>query len=73
MADNNTKDKVSLEEKFDVLDKTIEMLEDKDISLEESFALYKKGMEILKECNDEIDQVEKKVLLLNDNGETDEF
>ena len=48
-------------------------LEQEDISLEESFQLYKSGMELLKKCNQSIDMVEKKVLVLNENGETDEF
>ena len=30
-------------------------------------------MELLKKCNETIDKVEKKVLVLNENGETDEF
>lgn len=66
-------EKISLEKRFEMLDETIEKLEDKEISLEESFALYKSGMEMLKACNDEIDQVEKQVQLLNDNGETSDF
>ena len=62
-----------LEEGFLKLEETIEALEKEDISLEESFQEYQKGMELLKKCNDAIDQVEKKVLVLNGNGETDEF
>ena len=30
-------------------------------------------MEILKYCSDKIDKVEKKVLKIDENGETDEF
>ena len=48
-------------------------LEQEDISLEESFAEYQKGMELLRKCNEAIDKVEKKVLVLNEKGETDEF
>ena len=44
-----------------------------DISLEDSFVQYKKGMELLKVCNEKIDAIEKKVLILNGEGETDEF
>ena len=29
--------------------------------------------ELLKECNEEVDAIEKKVLLINDNGEINEF
>ena len=62
-----------LEEGFRKLEEIIAALEKEDISLEESFQEYQKGMELLKKCNDAIDQVEKKVLVLNGNGEADEF
>ncbi|MBQ9928909.1 MAG: exodeoxyribonuclease VII small subunit [Lachnospiraceae bacterium] len=71
MADK--KKEFNLEEAFLQLNQTIENLEREDISLEDSFAEYQKGMELLKQCNDAIDKVEKKVLVLNEKGETDEF
>lgn len=71
MADK--KKEFNLEEAFLQLNQTIENLEREDISLENSFAEYQKGMELLKQCNDAIDKVEKKVLVLNEKGETDEF
>ena len=68
------KEKVSsLEENFKQLDEMIEKLEDKEIGLEESFSLYEQGMKLLKQCNDQIDKVEKKVMVMNRNGELDEF
>ena len=72
MADNEEK-KTSLEENFKILEEMINKMEDDDLPLEESFRLYSEGMAILKNCNDQIDRVEKKVLSLNDKGETDEF
>lgn len=63
----------SLEEGFLQLEKTVENLEREDISLEDSFEIYKQGMELLKKCNAAIDQVEKKVLMMNEKGETNEF
>lgn len=65
--------KLSLEEAFGQLDGIIRRLEEEDISLEDSFGAYKKGMDLLKICNDKIDQVEKKVLVLNGEGGLDEF
>lgn len=62
-----------LEEAFLKLEGIIAELEREDITLEESFGEYQRGMELLKKCNETIDQVEKKVLVLNENGETDEF
>ncbi len=64
---------LKLEEAFEQLEEAVAALEKEDISLEESFRIYKGGMELLKKCNQAIDQVEKKVLVLNEDGETYEF
>lgn len=63
----------NLEEAFLKLEEIVEALEREDITLEQSFGEYQKGMELLKKCNETIDGVEKKVLILNENGGTDEF
>ncbi|MFQ8703159.1 MAG: exodeoxyribonuclease VII small subunit [Eisenbergiella sp.] len=67
------KNELTLEEAFARLEEVTRMLEDEDISLEQSFAVYLKGMELLKYCNESIDKVEKKVLVLNGEGKLDEF
>lgn len=67
------KQELTLEEAFAVLEETVSKLEKEDITLEDSFQTYKEGMELLKYCNDKIDKVEKKVLKINGDGETDEF
>lgn len=66
------KDK-SLEEVFEELDGIVEKLEETTVSLEDSFQLYHKGMELLKVCNEKIDTVEKKILVLDENGEQHEL
>lgn len=63
---------ITLEENFAKLEETIASLEAEDISLEEAFTAYSKGMELLKACNEQIDQVEKKVLILSENGDLQE-
>lgn len=65
--------KLSLEENFEKLDCIIEQLEAEDVSLEEAFTAYSAGMSILKDCNEQIDRVEKKVLKLSEQGELKEF
>ena len=71
---DNTEEKGrSLEENFELIEDTIDRMEDEDIPLEEAFKLYQKGMKLLKECNDAIDRVEKQVLKLNAEGELEEF
>ena len=64
---------LSLEENFALLRQTVEALEADEISLEDAFACYSKGMELLKTCNDQIDRVEKQVLVLSEGGELKEF
>lgn len=66
-------EQVPLEELFENLEEVIGKLEGEDVNLEESFQLYKKGMELLNQCNTVIDAVEKKVLILDDNGNTSQF
>ena len=63
----------TLEENFKRLQDTIETLEQEDIPLEEAFKAYSAGMAILKQCNDQIDRVEKQVLMLNETGRLEEF
>ena len=63
----------SLETVFEQLDEIVGQLEAENVSLEDSFALYHKGMDLLKVCNEKIDAVEKKMMILDDNGEQHEF
>lgn len=62
-----------LEEAFDRIEALLEKLQDKDVTLEESFGLYQEGMGLLKLCNENIDHVEKKMLQIDEEGQTHEF
>lgn len=75
MSEQETKKKeeLSLEEMFAQMESIIGEMEKGDVKLEESFRLYNEGMQLLKKCNETIDTVEKKVLVLEENGETHEF
>ncbi len=64
----NIKEERTLQEMLQTLDEQIRQLESEDISLEDSFLVYEQGMKLIKECNDKIDRVEKKVLELNADG-----
>lgn len=65
--------KENLEEMFQNLEVVIKEMEESDVTLEHSFDLYNKGMTLLKKCSKTIDEVEKKVLVLDEDGETHEF
>lgn len=71
--DNEKQKEPTLQDIFGQLDEVIEGMEQEDVSLEETFELYHKGMDMLKMCNDKIDKVEKKMLLLDNEGEEHEF
>ena len=71
--ENEAKKELTLEEAFLRLDEIINRLENKDTTLEASFAGYQEGMELLKHCSRQIETVEKKILVLNEEGETHEF
>ena len=65
--------KQTLEELFEGLESVIGTMEQPEVSLEESFQLYHRGMELLKSCTDRLDKIEKKMLVLDDEGEMHEF
>ena len=62
----------SLEELFTELESVIRKMEGENISLEDSFQLYHRGMDALKQCSERIDEVEKKMLILDEEGGTHE-
>jgi len=68
-----TEKKENLEEMFDRLDQVIGTLEGEDVSLEEAFGLYDQGMKLIRRCNQTINEVEKKILVLDENGEKCSF
>ena len=63
----------TLETVFSELDDVVKQLEGDNVTLEESFQLYHKGMDLLKICNEKIDTIEKKMKILDENGEEYDF
>lgn len=61
----------SIEKNFEELGKIIEMMDNDEVSLEDSFKFYEKGMKLVKQCNDKIDKVEKKINIIEGNVEND--
>ena len=67
------REEMTIDEAFLALDAIVEALEGREITLEECFQKYQEGMGLVKKCSEKIDAVEKKVLILNENGEAYEF
>jgi len=64
---------LSLEASLDQLEQVMQELSSSELSLEESFTKYKQGMDLLLKCNQAIDKVEKELMILEENGISDEF
>ena len=64
---------MTLENAFEELEVIIEKMNSKEVSLDDSFALYAEGTKLLKYCNEQLDAVEKKMLVLSEEGELHEF
>ncbi len=61
---------MSIEETFAKLDAILEKMGSGELNLEESFKSYEEGMALLKSCNAQLDLVEKKIQVIQENGET---
>lgn len=64
---------VSLEERFEHIEEIIEKMETGDITLDKSFELYKNGLEEIKAANAMLDDMEKAMLVMNEDGSLEEF
>lgn len=67
------KDSVTLEQRFERIEDIIKKMEAGDASLDMSFDLYKNGLEEIKAANAMLDDMEKAMLLLNEDGILEEF
>ena len=63
----------TIEETFAQLEEIIRSLESGESSLEEAFQHYENGMKLVKSCNEKIEKVEKKIIVLEENGEEHEL
>lgn len=57
--------KMTLEQSFESLDNIIGQLQGGELTLEESFKMYEEGMKLVKNCNDALDKVEKKLITID--------
>ena len=64
---------VSLEERFENIEEIIEKMESGDITLDASFELYKNGLEEIKAANAMLETIEKAMLVMNEDGNLEEF
>lgn len=58
----------SIEENFDKLEEIINNLEQNDMSLEEAFKAYEAGIRLTAQCAAQLDNVEKKIIVLREEA-----
>ena len=74
MAVNEKKEnETTLEEDFETLENLIKELSKDDVNIEEAFSKYEQGLKLLKNCNEKIDTIEKKVQVLTESLELKDF
>ena len=54
------------EQSFEKLDEILKSLEQPDISLDEALKIYNEGIKLVKNCNQQLDKVEKQIIVLSD-------
>ncbi len=64
---------LSIEAAFGEIRLLLGEMEQENTTLEKSFENYERGMQLLRYCSGRIDQVEKKVQKLSDDGTTEEY
>lgn len=60
--------KKNFEESISELEEIVRKLEDGELSLEESIEYFQKGVELSQICNKKLDEAERKITMLLDNG-----
>ena len=73
MSEEQKEQGTSLEEKFSEIESIIGRMEEPQIGLDESFRLYQDGVKKLRECNQMLDTVEKKMQVIREEGQLEDF
>ncbi len=63
----------SIEEMLSSIEETVEKLSGDDLTLEEAFTLYEDGVKRVKACQKAMEDVEKKMQVLTEAGELEDF
>lgn len=64
---------MTIEQKFELLENLVNRLENEKLSLEESIKLYEQAMVLSKELSVELNDISKKVLLIQEDSKVEEF
>lgn len=65
--------KLTIEESLAEISAIVKQLENEETPLEDAFLLYEKGVQKVAECNKVIEDIEKRILVLSDDGTLEEI
>lgn len=63
---------MTMDEAFAALQKVLDKLEAENTGLEESFKLYEEGLGLVRLCTSKLDEIEKKMIILENKTEETE-
>ncbi|MBO4290066.1 MAG: exodeoxyribonuclease VII small subunit [Lachnospiraceae bacterium] len=66
------KKELTMDEAYAQLQAVLEKMESGDLGLEESFKLYEEGLGLVKLCSSKLDEIEKKMIILENRTEENE-
>ena len=66
------KKELTMDEAYQKLQAVLEKMESEDLGLEESFKLYEEGLGLVKLCSAKLDEIEKKMIILENRTEENE-
>ena len=59
--------KNSIEDNFKQLEEILSNMQKEDVTLDNAFELYKEGLELVKDCNEQIETIEKKIKIIGED------
>lgn len=61
--------KKTIEQNFEEIEMIIKKMQEEDVTLDTSFELYNQGLKLVKDCNSQIDMIEKQIKIINEEQE----
>lgn len=68
MSEKNLKEQKSVEENFNEIEEIIVEMQKEDVTLDTAFDLYNKGLKLIKDCNGQLDSIEKQIKILEEEN-----
>lgn len=66
--ENNTNTNNTIEDNFVELEEILKEMQSDQVTLDQSFELYNKGLKLIQNCNQQIDTIEKKIKILEEDN-----